>query len=116
MKEATRQRGSNEPSTLDLLFTNDENMVTNLEYLAPLGRSDHTILKFTLTCYAEEEAPKIRVSYDRGDYTKFNEKMINIDWDEKFSACPDDVSEQVDIFEKAYNEFEAECVPRKGCI
>ena len=88
-------------------------MVKNLEYVDPHGCSDLTILKFALTCYAEEEAPKIRVSYDRGDYTKFNEKMINIDWDEKFSACPDDVSEQVDIFEKAYNEFEAECVPRK---
>ena len=113
VKEATRQRGSNEPSTLDLLFTNDENMVTNLEYLSPLGRSDHTILKFTLTCYAEEEAPKIRVSYDRGNYTKFNEIMQNIDWEEKFSSCPDDVDEQFEIFETAYKAADAECVPRK---
>ena len=31
---------------LDLVFTNEEGMVTNLIYLPPLGNSDHACLKF----------------------------------------------------------------------
>ena len=44
--EATRQRGSDTPSTLDLLFTNEEHMIDELNIEAPLGNSDHSILKF----------------------------------------------------------------------
>ena len=44
--EPTRQRGRDNPSLLDLIFTNEENMVENLIYLAPLGHNDHSIIKF----------------------------------------------------------------------
>ena len=33
-------------STLDLVFTNEEGMLTNLSYLPPLGNSDHVCLRF----------------------------------------------------------------------
>ncbi|CAG2191303.1 unnamed protein product [Mytilus edulis] len=34
----TRWRGTNTPHTLDLILTNEENMVSNLEYQSPLGK------------------------------------------------------------------------------
>ena len=43
--EATRQRGSNTPHTLDLILTTD-NCLSEIEYLSPLGMSDHSVLKF----------------------------------------------------------------------
>ena len=39
--EVTRIRQGQEPSRLDYVFTLDENEVDNLEYLAPLGMSNH---------------------------------------------------------------------------
>ena len=34
------------PSILGIVFTNEEDMVTNLLYLPPLGNSDHVCLRF----------------------------------------------------------------------
>ncbi|CAC5376623.1 unnamed protein product [Mytilus coruscus] len=42
----TRWRGTNTPHTLDLILTNKEQMITNLEYQSPLGKSDHCTNKF----------------------------------------------------------------------
>jgi len=44
--QATRGRGSNTPNLLDLVLTNEEDMVTNLEHQSPLGKSDHCMLVF----------------------------------------------------------------------
>ena len=46
--EPTRERIANEPSTLDLIFTNEENMLSNLQYLPGLGKSYHCILSLIL--------------------------------------------------------------------
>ena len=45
--EPTRKRGVNDPSTLDLIFTKSELEIDHLEYLAPLGASDHATLSFS---------------------------------------------------------------------
>ena len=37
----TRIRKGNEPSVLDLIFTNEEDMVSELDYLSSIGKSDH---------------------------------------------------------------------------
>ena len=42
--EPTRYSLSATPHTLDLVFTNEENMVTNLYYLPGLGNSDHVAM------------------------------------------------------------------------
>ena len=49
IKHPTRYRLGESPNTLDLVFTNEEGVVKNLQYLPPLGNSDHVILRFTLT-------------------------------------------------------------------
>ena len=55
--EPTRQRGTDRPSTPDVL-TNEENMISELEISSPLGKSDHSILKFNFQCYIDEEPPQ----------------------------------------------------------
>ena len=53
--QPTRWRGTNRPSLLDLVLTNEENMITELEYQAPVGNSDHAVLMMKFNCYAEEK-------------------------------------------------------------
>jgi len=40
--EPTRQRGTDKPHTLDLIISSD-NFVSDVEYLSPLGMSDHSL-------------------------------------------------------------------------
>ena len=91
-------------------------MIKDLEYLAPLGRSDHSIIKFTVACYAEPKGPRIQVCYDRGNYEKFNKIINDVNWDKEFSEYPDDVDKQFDYFEKVYKQAENECIPKKKFI
>lgn len=53
---ATRARGNNDPSLLDLVFTNEENMVSDMDCGAPIGKSDHASITFTYHCYVEPSA------------------------------------------------------------
>ena len=49
--EVTRMRRGQEPSRLDYVFTLNENEVDNdLEYLAPLGMSDHVGILWKYNC------------------------------------------------------------------
>lgn len=54
---ATRHRGQQTPSTLDLVLTNEELMVENVEHLPALGRSDHSVLSFNYVTYAKINKP-----------------------------------------------------------
>ena len=40
---------------LDLVFRNEEDMITNMLYLPPLGNSDHICIQFDLLCYLESK-------------------------------------------------------------
>jgi endonuclease/exonuclease/phosphatase family metal-dependent hydrolase len=46
INKPTRGRNSQQPHVLDLLFTNEEGMVSDIEYLSPLGKSDHCIITY----------------------------------------------------------------------
>jgi hypothetical protein len=80
--ENTRMRENCEPSTLDLILTNDENMIEELNYTSPLGNSDHCSLEFVLKCYCEEKSCKTeKWNYFKGDYTKMN-TFLQCDWND----------------------------------
>ena len=71
--ENTRQRGGDTPSCLDLVFSNDENIIKDIEYLAPLGKSDHCVLKFNVDLKISPFPPKISVQYEKGDYNRIKD-------------------------------------------
>ena len=74
----TRYRPGQTPNALDLVLTNEEGMVCNLQTHPPLGKSDHVILTFTLRCYttAEPVMPS-KPALHRGDYNA----MIRMSWE-----------------------------------
>ena len=85
--QPTRIRGENEPSCLDLVFTNEEGMVDNVEIQSPLGKSDHAMITFEFYCYNTKfiDAPQ-KFQFNRGDYTSMKQELSSINWNEVVSA------------------------------
>lgn len=75
----TRFRLDETPNVLDLIFSNEEGMVKDLEHLPGLGNSDHVVLSFTLVCYAavNPPAPPYR---SHTDYSILAEVLESYDW------------------------------------
>ena len=83
IKLPTRVRQGNEPSVLDLIFSNEENMVENVNLLASLGKSDHLVLTFNLVCYTishPKNEQKSKLNFFKGDYVSIREELDKIDW------------------------------------
>ena len=47
--EYTRCRGKDNPSLIDLIFTNEEAQVSMMEHHASLGKSDHSVFKVLIS-------------------------------------------------------------------
>lgn len=78
--EPTRFRDGQNPSTLDLLLVNDSDMVSNITFSAPLGKSDHVCIMCTLHYLGtspNSETRKISVVNYRG----LNEALLAVDWE-----------------------------------
>ena len=111
--ENTRQRGKDSASCLDLVISSDENYILNLEQLAPLGKSDHSIIKFETPFQAPESIPKIKVCYDKGNYEGLNEHLSKVNWESELGKFPKNVNKQWEFFRNKYIEAEAEFIPCK---
>ena len=81
INQPTRGRGSDTPTTIDLLFTNEEGMASEVEILSPLGKSDHACISFRFNCYLDtRNTTYSKFMYDKGDYEAIREEM-NINWE-----------------------------------
>ena len=80
-KGFTRSRGTDEPSLLDLVFTNEPRIVSEIVHHAPLGKSDHQILTFTLDCYVEPPKPQLKYCYGKGNYVDMASFFGAADWE-----------------------------------
>ena len=61
----TRCRGDYMSSQLDHIFTNELEMVSDVQHTAPLGRSDNQMLMFNINCYADCTGTQQRFNYNR---------------------------------------------------
>ena len=53
--EPTRFRPNEKPNLLDLVLSGEESMIQNLDYLPPLGESDHICIRFSAMCGMKEK-------------------------------------------------------------
>ena len=114
----TRFRFNSRPNVLDLLFTNEENMVSNVVHCSPLGLSDHSVLVFDLQCYADSvSVERKRFLYNKGDFDGMRKSLSSVVWEDEFAKMNNDINQQwhhlVNIIEQAEDEF----IPSKaiGC-
>ena len=78
----THHRPGCTPTTLDLVFSNEEGMVTDTTHLAPLGASCHNIIKFKYNCYfLTNDLHNRDYIWNRADYQAMKSDAGLIDWD-----------------------------------
>ena len=108
----TRHKLGNSPSRLDLVFTNEEDMVEDIKCLAPLGKSDHIGLYFKLVTSAimkinEHEAN--RLNYHNADYKKMNQLFKRTQWTILFKH--ESLQNMWRIFTTNYDNIVQQCTP-----
>ena len=111
----TRIRTGNEPSVLDLIFTNEEDMVSELDYLSSIGKSDHLLISFNFNCYTTSEfegSKKVKYNYHKGDYQSINADLSRIDLDEEFQGL--DLSRSWSRLTEIYIKLVEEYIPESG--
>ena len=83
VKEYTRIRSNNLPAVLDLVFTNEENMISGVKYNASLGKSDHVSLLIDFKCYSEVKVEEVfkKLNFFKGKYMPMNTALQDINWD-----------------------------------
>ena len=88
--EPTRGRNGQEPSILDLIISNDPNIVSDISYESPLGKSDHACRTFYLKCYRNKsDQTRKFYLYDKGDFKQVNADLVNINWEREIGHLAD---------------------------
>ena len=87
----TRMRGSCNPHILDLIITNDDNMVDTINYLSPLGKSDHAVLYFECKSNSLDFVNSDKLNYNKGNYVGLRQ-FVNRNWDNELSDSLLDVN------------------------
>lgn len=77
----TRYREGQQPSILDLLLTNDPNLLTPYEIGPPIGKSDHVTVTFSMQFYVDSPIEKtlnhiVKIT----DYQAVARELESVDW------------------------------------
>jgi hypothetical protein len=107
--EPTHQRNEEEnANTLDLLFTNESNMIESLRYLEPLGKSHHRKIQFKFQGYSDNKSVKTtKFAYNKGDYSKLREEMTQKEW-----PVHEDIEETWKGISENIRNATSACVPK----
>ena len=77
----TRYRGTQKANVLDLIMTNDEDIVKAVEHGEPLGKSDHVALYWRVDCGVRKKfISGKRYAYSKADYGKMRGRFAEVDW------------------------------------
>jgi len=107
----TRARTDANPSVLDLVFTNEENMIDNIEHESPLGHSDHCVLKFHFKCRSSQtENTAEKWNHFKGDYESMR-KELDLDWKEIFKD--QDTNNMWNSFVNILDGLKTKYIPKK---
>ena len=84
----TRGRGSGDPSILDLVFTDADTEIDDMQYQAPFGKSDHSVISFELSQVERTRCKKgTRWKYAKGDNESMREVLSNNHWVDVLSTA-----------------------------
>lgn len=110
VNEPTRHRPPDTPNLLDLILTSDPHIISSINHTAPLGKSDHSVLTFSLYVGNNpdtERQPK--PIYDRGDYTSFKTEIAHTDWD---ALTQVNIDEAWTIFSSRMQQLSDKYIPK----
>ena len=99
-------------STLDLVFTTDEDMVINVEVGEALAGSDHSMVSFGVLCDADGEQARFnrRLDLRRANYTRFVDDLLGLRLQLQLQQSAEELW---NVFFSKYLEIRARCIPYK---
>ena len=110
--EPTRYRYGEQPSLLDLILSNEEGTIHNLDYQPGLGDSDHVSLNFNLICYKDmNDGPRPQPNFFKADYEAIRYILSNVNWEE---ALAGNFEESYEIFMEHLNNSIKNNVPNRA--
>ena len=81
IEEPTHYRPDCKPNVLDLVLTNEQELVEDIRFLPPIGKSHHLLLEFNLKCYlGHNSSCKQKKLYHKADYNQMRSEIAGIDW------------------------------------
>ena len=97
---------------LDLLFTRQQEDITNITYHAPLGMSDHAVINMKYCIEEESNVSKYKgkYNYKKGDYTGLKEYLSKVEWEGELNIT--DINMQNEKFRKVLNEGIDKFIPK----
>ncbi len=111
--EPTRLRGTDNPSLLDLVLTNEELMISEISYLSPIGNSDHVVVTFQYHCYITPNRDKVlRYQFHKGNYYRMR-RDLEQDWDVMFEDYQDDPDQQLRIVTEILHKSQEVNIPKR---
>lgn len=87
------------PHLPDLVITDTQNIVQDISFHSPLGKSDHAVLK--IDCKLHSFAINFcarKINYGKGDYENLRKSLDNIDWIQSLGSCNGDVDRMWNYF------------------
>ena len=84
INDCTRHRNGQQPSLLDCVFTDEDNVIDGIQFLAPLGKSDHVCIELNyIRGQQVNEMSHTKFNYWKGDYAGIKKELQCIDWDKQ---------------------------------
>ena len=106
----TRWRDQQPGSLLDLVLTDCEDNILNLETANHLGNSDHLSIEFLINCSTENYVNEVeKRNFYRADYVSANQKLLNENWDVLHNM---NQQESWEYFYTVLNQIIEDCVPK----
>ena len=77
--------------------------MSDIEYHAPLGKSDHCVITFKYHCYLDCSQPKERYACQKTDLNSMRRQLVLSNWTEKFM-----IQNQSKSVDELWNSFKSE--------
>ena len=77
--------------------------VSDIEYHAPLGKSDHCVITFKYHCYFDYSQPKKIYFYHKTEFNSMRRQLVLSNWTLKFM-----IQNQSKSVDKLWNSFKSE--------
>ena len=109
--EPTRYRTGQSANLLDLVLTNNDELIDEIKTQAGLGKSDHCSLVITLSCAKCEKTQNPRPNFRKADYEAINKDLGDIDWTTDLDKL--DVNEAWNYFRETIDNVVDKHVPKR---
>ena len=107
ISEPIRGRGLSQPTLIDLVLTNNSDIIDKVKLESPLGKSDHTVVEIIMENVLLTKNKKFILNYKKENYEKMK-SLFNQDFVTRIENC-EDVSDQynmlLELLHEAINKY-----------